>query len=76
MLAVLAHQCFYPWLGINASGVRCFPHNRTMKIRWNWKMGFVCPKFTTVKQLREEILQLLAWLGQKDNLLYKYTTLL
>jgi hypothetical protein len=38
MLAVTAHRCFYPRLGTNASGVRLFPHNHKMKIRWNWKM--------------------------------------
>ena len=37
--------------------------------------GFDCPKYTTIKQLREEILWLLARLREKDNLLSKFIDL-
>ena len=37
--------------------------------------AFVCPKCTTIKHLREEILRLLARMREKENLLSKYTDL-
>jgi hypothetical protein len=63
MLAVLAHLWFYPRLGTDASCVRCFPHDED-KVELENGQGFVCPKCTTIKQLREEFLRLLALLRE------------